>query len=182
VRKLYEYSHLGGREILRENFAILDAEVDKVISAVVPQRSKRSLERQKKGRMLYDPKALNKEFRKQFNSLGWTELKDRYAISINDRGYKADIKGVFKQVDFKKEEVLCEVQLGKYFAMFYDLAKFQYFFNSNQAAVGIEIVPTHAFKKEMSSGVSYGEQLVFDLERIGRNFPSVPVKVVLVDA
>jgi len=182
VRKLYEYSHLGGKEILRENFAPLDAEVDKVIDAVTPQRTKQSKEKHKQGKMLYSPKALNKEFRQQFSTFGWTELRDKYVISINDRGYSAEVKGVFKQIDFMKDKVLCEVQLGKYFAMFYDLAKFQYFFNKHLAGVGIEIVPTHNLKKQMSSGVSYGEQLVFDLERIGRNFPSVPVKVILVDA
>ena len=33
----------------------------------------------------------------------------------------------------------------------------------------------------MSTGVSYGEQLVYDLERLSKNFPSVPVMIVLVD-
>jgi hypothetical protein len=33
----------------------------------------------------------------------------------------------------------------------------------------------------MSSGVSYGEQLINDLERLSKNFPSVPVMIVLVD-
>lgn len=35
--------------------------------------------------------------------------------------------------------------------------------------------------KQMSSGVSYGEQLVYDIERLKRHFPAVPVKVVLID-
>jgi len=33
----------------------------------------------------------------------------------------------------------------------------------------------------MSSGVSYGEQLVYDLERLSKNFPSVPVMIILMD-
>ena len=66
--------------------------------------------------------------------------------------------------------------------MFYDLAKFQYFFNESKADVGIEIVPCHAFKKQMSSSVSYGEQLIYDIERLRRHFPAVPVKVILIDA
>jgi len=32
----------------------------------------------------------------------------------------------------------------------------------------------------MSSGVSYGEQLVYDIERLKRHFPAVPVKVILI--
>jgi hypothetical protein len=33
----------------------------------------------------------------------------------------------------------------------------------------------------MSSGVSYGEQLVYDIERLKRHFPAVPIKVMLID-
>lgn len=43
-------------------------------------------------------------------------------------------------------------------------------------------MPCHALQSEMSSGVSYGEQLVYDIERLKRSFPAVPVKVILVDA
>ncbi|MBT9143133.1 MAG: hypothetical protein DDT29_01532 [Dehalococcoidia bacterium] len=57
----------------------------------------------------------------------------------------------------------------------------QYFFNENKADVGVEIVPCHAMHKQMSTGVSYGEQLVHDIERLKRNFPGVPVKVILID-
>ncbi len=74
-----------------------------------------------------------------------------------------------------------EVQFGKYAFMFYDLAKFQYFFNQGYIRVGVEIVPCHFLQKQMSSGVSYGEQLVFDLERLAKNFPSVPVMIALID-
>jgi hypothetical protein len=66
--------------------------------------------------------------------------------------------------------------------MFYDLAKFQYFFNENKADVGVEIVPCHNLQKGMSTGVSFGEQLVYDIERLKRHFPAVPVKIILVDA
>ena len=75
-----------------------------------------------------------------------------------------------------------EVQFGKYAFMFYDLAKFQYFFNENKCDVGVEIVPCHDLQSQMSSGVSYGEQLVYDIERLKRHFPAVPVKVILIDA
>ena len=80
-----------------------------------------------------------------------------------------------------KDRVLAEVQLGKYFAMFYDMAKFQYFYNEGKAELGIEIVPCHRLHKEMSTGVSYGEQLIYDIERLRRTFPAVPVKVILID-
>jgi hypothetical protein len=65
--------------------------------------------------------------------------------------------------------------------MFYDLAKFQYFYNQGYIRLGVEIVPCHFLQKQMSSGVSYGEQLIYDLERLSKNFPSVPVKIMLID-
>lgn len=92
------------------------------------------------------------------------------------------IPGAFKQVDFCKGNLLVEVQFGKYAFMFYDLAKFQYFFNENKCDVGVEIVPCHNLHRQMSSGVSYGEQLVYDIERLKRHFPAVPVKIILIDA
>lgn len=91
------------------------------------------------------------------------------------------ISNSYKQIDFVKDRVLVEVQFGKYAFMFYDMAKFQYFFNENRADVGIEIVPCHHLQQQMSTGVAYGEQLIYDIERLKRHFPSLPVYVILVD-
>jgi len=122
---------------------------------------------------------MNQQFRGAFAARGYHELRDTYTITIP--GSKVSIPGAFKQIDFVKDGVLVEVQFGKYAFMFYDLAKFQYFFNENKADVGVEIVPCHALHKQMSTGVSYGEQLVYDIERLSRHFPAVPVKVILID-
>jgi hypothetical protein len=64
---------------------------------------------------------------------------------------------------------------------FYDLAKFQYFFNELNCEVGVEIVPAHRLKTQMSTGVAHGEQLIFDIGRLRRHFPAVAVKVILID-
>jgi hypothetical protein len=158
----------------------ISAEIDEVIDSIdLPQKTKISKEGPKAGRALYSPKEINLKFRTAFEARGFRELKDRYTIEIPN--YPTKITGAFKQIDFAKERVLVEVQLGKYFAMFYDLAKFQYFFNENKCDVGVEIVPANALKRQMSSGVSYGEQLVYDIERLRRHFPAVPIKVILVD-
>lgn len=178
--KVYEYSHLGGSEILQVRFPEIDAEIDAAIAAVGPMpKNKRSEEKSKKGRDLYSPKDLNAAFKLNFEERGFHELRDRYTITLPS--YELEIRGAFKQVDFVKPPVLVEVQFGKYFAMFYDLAKFQYFFNENKAEVGVEIVPCHGLHKQMSSGVAYGEQLVYDVQRLRKHFPAVPVKVILVD-
>ena len=180
MKKVYEYSHLGGSEILQVRYPGIDAEIDAVIAGIknVP-RAKESKEKTKTGRMLYSPKWLNGEFKSGLRGRGFTEL--RLAFRVQLPAYPVVIKNAFKQIDFVKNRVLVEVQFGKYAFMFYDMAKFQYFFNEEKADVGIEIVPCRNLQKEMSSGVSYGEQLVGDILRLRRHFPAVPIKVILID-
>lgn len=179
MKKIYEYSHLGGSEILQVRYPEIDRQINEVISIVNANRTKLSYEKTKQGKMLYSPIDMNDQFKKEFNQRGFSEIRDVYTISIPN--YPLEIQRAFKQVDFVKEKVLVEVQFGKYAFMFYDMAKFQYFFNENKADVGVEIVPCHSLQKEMSSGVSYGEQLVYDIERLKRHFPAVPVKIILID-
>ncbi len=179
MRIVYEYSHLGGAEILQVRYPEYEREIDTVVAEVKANRSKISAEKTMRGRELYSPKEMNQQFRDAFRAKGYTELRDIYTITIPDS--TVAIPGAFKQIDFVKGKVLVEVQFGKYAFMFYDMAKFQYFFNENKADVGVEIVPCHALHKQMSTGVSYGEQLVYDIERLKRHFPAVPVKVMLID-
>ncbi len=180
MKIVYEYSHLGGSEILHVRYPKCEREIYAVIAAVKAARSKISKEKTMKGRELYSPKDINDQFHTLFAKKGFKELRDTYTITIPNSAAK--IPGAFKQIDFVKRNVLVEVQLGKYAFMFYDMAKFQYFFNENKADVGVEIVPCHALHAQMSTGVSYGEQLVYDIERLKRHFPAVPVKVILIDA
>ncbi len=179
MRIVYEYSHLGGAEILQVRYPEHKREIEAVVAQVKANRSKISAEKTIRGRELYSPKEMNQQFRDAFRAKGYTELRDTYTITIPE--HDVVIPGAFKQIDFVKGKVLVEVQFGKYAFMFYDMAKFQYFFNENKADVGIEIVPCHALHKQMSTGVSYGEQLVYDIERLKRHFPAVPVKVMLID-
>jgi hypothetical protein len=177
---IYTYSHLGGEEILLVRLPEVNEEINDVIESIPnPGRKKKSKEKTKRGKMLYSPKELNNFFKQGFRSRSWGELKDYYDIELPNYPYK--IKGAFKQCDFYKPPILVEVQFGKYAFMFYDLAKFQYFYNIGAISVGVEVVPCHFLQKQMSSGVSYGEHLVYDLERLSKNFPSVPVKIVLID-
>jgi len=179
MKVVYEYSHLGGAEILHVRYPDCEREIYEVIAEVMAKRTKVSKEKTMRGRELYSPKDMNRQFRQAFALRGYRELRDTYTITIPNS--EVTIPGAFKQIDFVKGKVLVEVQFGKYAFMFYDMAKFQYFFNENKADVGVEIVPCHALKKQMSTGVSYGEQLVYDIERLKRHFPAVPVKVILID-
>ena len=180
MKVVYEYSHLGGSEIMQVRYPELMRLIYEAIAAVTAHRVKISRERTKLGRSLYSPSDMNAQFHRVFRERGFKELRDHYTITVP--GSEVMVAGAYKQVDFVREGVLVEVQFGKYAFMFYDMAKFQYFFNEQMAAVGVEIVPCHNLHRSMSSGVSYGEQLVYDIERLKRHFPAVPVMVMLIDA
>jgi hypothetical protein len=124
VLKVYEYSHLGGSEILLVRYPEINAAIDEVIAAVrVPAKTKVSREKTSAGVLLYAPKEMNAAFKTEFRARGFAEMKDRYTITIP--GSDRVIRGAFKQIDFVRDKVLVEVQFGKYAFMFYDLAKFQ---------------------------------------------------------
>lgn len=180
MKIVYEYSHLGGSEILKVRYPNHEVEIYKIIAGVEASKTKLSREKTKQDKLLYSPVDINKQFHKAFTNKGYKELRDTYTIKIPESDI--NIPGAYKQIDFVKGKVLVEVQFEKYAFMFYDMAKFQYFFNENKADVGVEIVPCHELHKQMSTGVSYGEQLVYDIERLKRHFPAVPVKIILVDA
>lgn len=180
MKIVYEYSHLGGAEIMQVRYPQINSEINEVIANIrdVP-RTKKSKEKSKDGKMLYSPKYLNSAFRQGLHAKDFREKRAPFQVELPK--YPLKIRGAFKQIDFVKSDVLVEVQFGKYAFMFYDMAKFQYFFNDEKAEVGVEIVPCHGLHKEMSSGVSYGEQLVGDILRLRRHFPAVPVKIMLID-
>ncbi|MEM4235350.1 MAG: BglII/BstYI family type II restriction endonuclease [Candidatus Methanomethylicaceae archaeon] len=180
MKVVYEYSHLGGAEILKVRYPDHEREIYEIIASVPALRTKISKEKTMSGKKLYSPKEMNLRFTKEFAARGYVHLRDTYTITVPNSNIA--IHGAFKQIDFVKGRVIVEVQFGKYAFMFYDMAKFQYFFNENKADVGVEIVPCYTLHRQMSTGVSYGEQLVYDIERLKRHFPAVPVKVILIDA
>jgi len=56
------------------------------------------------------------------------------------------------------------------------------FHNLNVIDAGIEIVPVKSFANEMSTGVSYFEQFVWDLEHRGVSGIDIPVLVLGITA
>lgn len=125
MRIVYEYSHLGGAEILKVRYPDCEREIYEIIAGVVARRAKVSREKTMLGRRLFDPADMNQQFKKAFRERGYAELRDTYTITVPNGDVA--IPGAFKQVDFVKGKVLVEVQFGKYAFMFYDMAKFQYF-------------------------------------------------------
>jgi len=81
-------------------------------------------------------------------------------------------------MDFVKNRVGVEVQFGKYAFMVYNVcAKMTIFHRLDIIDVGIEIVPVKDFADEMSTGVSFFEQIVWDLENRGIADIDIPVLI-----
>jgi hypothetical protein len=86
-------------------------------------------------------------------------------------------------MDFVKEKLGVEVQFGKYAFMVYTVcAKMTIFRNLGHIDAGIEIVPVRGFTREMSTGVAYFEQFVWDLKTRGIGDIDIPVIVLGIDA
>ncbi len=86
-------------------------------------------------------------------------------------------------MDFVKEKLGVEVQFGKYSFMVYNVAaKMTIFRNLGFIDTGIEVVPVKRFAQQMSSGVSYFEQFVWDLEQRGVADIDVPVLILGIDS
>lgn len=71
-----------------------------------------------------------------------------------------------------------EIQFGKYSFVAYDLfVKHMAFYIGDEIDVGIEILPMKSMVSEMSSGIGYFENELYNVIRQGRGVPAVPLVV-----
>ncbi len=182
------YSFKDGKEYVEKKYPTLLKEIRAVVAAVSAKdyRKKVSKEKTMPGKMLYDPSALNETIKKDFFARGWKAVKVpcEYPTKFYAQNYvpKALNKGAFREMDFVKDKLGVEVQFGKYAFMVYNVcAKMTIFRNLGYIDSGVEVVPIKKFADEMSTGVSYFEQFVWDLEHRGVADIDVPVLVLGID-
>ena len=178
------YSFNRGEDIITSRYPAERGEVREVIAAVdsTQCKTKSSREKTMPGRILYSPRALNKAFPREFELRGWKKSKVQceYPTEYYMPGFVPNhsSKGAFREMDFVKNRVGAEVQFGKYAFMVYNVcAKMTIFHKLGVIDVGIEVVPIKLFAEEMSTGVSYFEQFVWDLEHRGVADIDIPVLV-----
>lgn len=93
MRIVYEYSHLGGSEILAAKYPAHHRDINDVIASIQePGKTKRSKEKTQHGKMLYGPALLNGLFKEAFRHLGWNELKQPFQVEIPN--HPVPIRGV----------------------------------------------------------------------------------------
>lgn len=189
MRLAAQFSFKNGLEQVTERYADLLAEVTDAIRNIdaTAARTKISKEKTMPGQTLYSPVALNSGFKEQLYPKGWKNLSvpcdyptEYY---LEDYTHRAPIKGAFRDMDFVKDRLGVEVQFGKYSFMVYNVcAKVTIFSNLGHIDCGIEIVPVKSLALEMSSGVSYFEQSVWDLRQRGVADIDIPVLILGIDA
>jgi hypothetical protein len=181
------YSFNEGEQIISEQFPEEYNEVMTVINNVnaLNCKNKESKEKTKSGQILYSPKSLNYSFKHEFTKYNWgkkrviCEYKQEYYTHQNNTTYHQTYQQKpFREMDFVKNYLGVEVQFGKYAFMVYNVcAKMTIFKNKKIINAGIEIVPIKEFAVQMSTGVSYFEQIVWDLENRGVSNIDTPVLV-----
>lgn len=178
------YSFNNGEKVVNAKYAGLRREVEKAIVRIDAQacKTKESEEKTMAGDMLYSPVALNEKFKSELEPLNWksVRVKCEYPTKFYVKGYepKKLRKGQFREMDFVKRKLGLEVQFGKYSFMVYNVAaKMTIFRNLGFIDTGIEVVPVKAMADDMSSGVSYFEQFIWDLEKRGKADIDIPVLI-----
>jgi hypothetical protein len=178
------YSFNGGKEAVETRFAKELREIKQIIAAVdsAKHKTKVSKEKTMPGKVLYRPGSLNRAFRAEFESRQWHKHKVpcEYPSEYYLPGYaaQASSRGAFREIDFIKNRLGIEVQFGKYAFMVYNVcAKMTIFHKMDLIDVGVEIVPVKDFADDMSTGVSYFEQFVWDLEHRGVSNIDIPVLI-----
>ncbi|HNR21100.1 MAG TPA: BglII/BstYI family type II restriction endonuclease [Bacteroidia bacterium] len=187
-----EYSFNGGKEYIEKNFPDLLREVKTVIKRVdaITHKNKTSKEKTMPGSMLYSPVSLNKAFKIEFAKFeGWSNKKELcdYPQEFYLKSYKPKVKHKvtvkpYRDMDFVKNKLGVEIQFGKYAFMVYNVcAKMTIFHKLGYINAGIEVVPIKQLASEMSTGVSYFEQFVWDLQQRGVSDIDIPVLILGID-
>lgn len=187
-----KYSFKDGAERIMNRYPHLLDEICQVIATIDAQahKTKKSKEKTMLGKMLFEPSSLNKTIKREFESMSWTSR--RITCDYPTQFYTEQFREVkkerrggmpYREMDFVKEKLGVEVQFGKYAFMVYNVcAKMTIFSNLKIIDMGVEIVPIKQFADEMSTGVSYFEQFVWDLKKRGISDIDIPVLILGIDA
>lgn len=167
------YSFNNGKETITKQHRAELEEVLQVIEMVNAERCKTMVSKEKtmRDKVLYSPSALNEAFKEHFPARDWVNHKvsAEYSKEYYVSGYTPRISTErelvsYRDVDFVKNKLGVEIQLGEFPSVYSGCAKMTIFAKLGVIDCGVEIVPVKAFAEEMSTGVSYFEQFVWDLE------------------
>ena len=175
------YSFKNGKAVIESGFPVELREVQQAIASVKSAEHKK-VSKGKPDRVLYNPSSLKEAFRAELEPLDWRRCKApcEYSSAYYVPGYvaPASSKGACREMDFVKSRVGVGVQFANFASVVYNVcAKMTIFKNLGFINSGVEIVPIKRFADQMSTGVSYFEQFVWDLEHRGVADIDIPVLI-----
>ena len=177
------FSFNDGIRVIQEKYPNLMREIEEVIARIdVAVCKTKGSKKVVLGRRFFDPKLLNTAFKNEFFSRQWRSVKIEcdYRTSYYTANYEPAMTRchAFREMDLVKDGLAVEMPFGKYASVVYSgCAKMTIFHNLGFIDAGIEIVPIEEFADEMSTGVSYFEQFVWDLEKRGVSNIDIPVLI-----
>lgn len=179
-----------GRAIVSRSHADLLSEVQAVVKCVraSEHKTKNRAEKTMRGQMLFNPRSLSRAFKDAFAQRGGWEtvrVKCDYSAPHQVDGDTTRVRnlGTFREMHFIKRKLGIEIQFGMYASMICSAcAKMTIFNKLGHIDCGVEIVPVKAFAQEMSTGVSYFKQFVWDLDQRGVSNIDIPVLILGIDA
>jgi len=171
------YSFHGGIEAIRAAHPTYLEEIERAIGSVDADQhlTKKSLERRTMGEEFYSPRRMNATIATVLKEMGWKPHTEYVETTVAET--RQSYRGP-RTVDGMKGDVGLEIQFGKYSFMIYDMVgKLVIFRQRKLIRFGIEVVPMKTLAANMSSGVSFFEQLKADLEARGSGDIDVPIAV-----
>jgi len=176
----YSFNH--GEESIQKKYAVELQEITQILSLLDVQKYKTKQPKRnvESGKSLYDVQKIGKIIDDRFASLGWKsqEIFNDYSSEYYVDGYSPPTKSkrTSTKIDFIKNHLGVDIAFNKRGQPVYSgCAKMTIFHNMGHIDVGIEIVPVKELAEDMSSGVSYFEQFVWDLEKRGVSDIDIPV-------
>lgn len=173
------HSFNGGLDYINQYYPQLLQEVLEVIKAIDAEscrlKDPKDAERNRLARIgqdrFYSPPHLNALFDHYLFESGWEQ---KPLIKTNDK-----IRNGSRELDFIKDRVGLEIQIGKYAFLTYDIvAKMVIFKNLGLIDCGIEVCPMQAMLPHMSTGIGSYEQVRWDLIARGETESDVPVVLI----
>ncbi len=168
------YSFNGGAESIQKDYSIELEEITQILSRINAQdhKTKGVEEKAKSDKVLYNPRNIGRSINDEFARLGWKTQE-----IFNDFPPLKPKRAPTK-IDFTKNHLGVDVEFNKKPLPIYSgCAKMTIFHNMGFIDVGIEIVPVKELAEDMSSGVSYFEQFVWDLQQRGVSDIDIPVLI-----
>jgi len=194
VKIISVYSHKRGLEFIKQNHPGEWIEIQEIIEAIQASQAKTKVSEEltMPGELLYSPKVLNKMFKDAFEQRGWKKKRIRVrtqVVTLNNLPdhIKSQYQGYivhtgYREIDAVKNKLGVEIQFGKYAFMIYNVAAKMSILNKRgHIDAGVEIVPMKRMTEQMSTGVSYFEQVKADLEMRGEADIDIPVLIVGID-